>query len=56
MDRWSRQQSVTAYWGIGRHWGSLLSNNARGDLVGHIKVGGWVAGWPCSVESSRILE
>lgn len=37
VQRWSRQQTVTAYWILGLHWGKPVSNNQKGHLVGHIK-------------------
>lgn len=37
VERWSREESVTAYWGMGLRWGRAVSNNAAGHLVGHIK-------------------
>lgn len=37
MERWTRAQTVAAYYGIGLHWGHAVSNNSKGHLVGHIK-------------------
>ncbi len=37
VDRWTRAQSAAAYWGINTHVGRALSQNAKGDLLGHIK-------------------
>lgn len=37
VDRWTRRQTVAAYWILGLHWGRAASNNHRGHLVGHIK-------------------
>ncbi|PSC69343.1 26S protease regulatory subunit 8-like protein A [Micractinium conductrix] len=37
VERWTRAQSVLAYWGMGLYWGNARSNNAAGHLVGHIK-------------------
>ncbi|KAL6781596.1 hypothetical protein ACKKBF_B08640 [Auxenochlorella protothecoides x Auxenochlorella symbiontica] len=37
VGRWSREQTVAAYWIIGLHWGKAVSNNHKGHLVGHIK-------------------
>jgi len=37
VGRWSRKETVTAYYGIGLHWGNPKSNNKKGHLVGHIK-------------------
>lgn len=37
VERWSRQQSVIAYWIIGTFFGKAVSNNKKGHLVGHIK-------------------
>ena len=38
MERWTRAQTVTAYWIMGLHWGKAVSNNKKGHLIGHIKV------------------
>lgn len=40
VDRWGRKETVLAYWGIGLYWGRAVSNNKKGHLIGHIKVGG----------------
>jgi hypothetical protein len=37
VDRWTKAQSAAAYWGIGTYLGRALSQNAKGDLLGHIK-------------------
>ncbi|MDA0653334.1 MAG: TauD/TfdA family dioxygenase, partial [Proteobacteria bacterium] len=37
VDRWTKAQSAAAYWGIGAYLGRALSQNAKGDLLGHIK-------------------
>lgn len=37
VERWSREESVAAYWVMGLHWGAAKSNNKKGHLVGHIK-------------------
>ena len=38
VERYSRREVAIAYWGIGLYWGVALSNNAKGHLIGHIKV------------------
>ena len=37
VDRWTREQTMLAYWGIGTYWGKAQSNNKKGHLIGHIK-------------------
>ena len=37
VERWSRAQAAAAFWGINTHFGRALSQNAKGDLLGHIK-------------------
>lgn len=37
VERWTKAQSAAAFWGIGTHLGRALSQNAKGDLLGHIK-------------------
>ncbi|KAL4447780.1 hypothetical protein ABPG75_004999 [Micractinium tetrahymenae] len=37
VDRWSQQQSILAYWGMGLYWGKVRSINKQGHLLGHIK-------------------
>lgn len=39
VQRYTRQQSVIAYWGMGLYWGRALSQNKKGHLLGHVKVG-----------------
>jgi alpha-ketoglutarate-dependent taurine dioxygenase len=37
----SRYQNAAAFWGIGAHMGTAISQNARGHLLGHVKnIGG----------------
>ena len=36
MDRYSRQETMIAYWGIGTYWGKAQSNNKKGHLIGHV--------------------
>jgi hypothetical protein len=37
VERWSRLESALAFWGIGRHFGDPLPQNAKGHLLGHVK-------------------
>ncbi|KAL4423717.1 hypothetical protein ABPG75_001018 [Micractinium tetrahymenae] len=37
VDRLSRHEVVTAYFGLGTYWGPTLPQNAKGHVVGHIK-------------------
>ena len=37
VERYTREQTIIAYWGIGAHWGKAQSNNKKGHLIGHIK-------------------
>ncbi len=37
VDDWSRLEAAIAYWGIGRHLGRALPNNALGDMIGHVR-------------------
>ncbi|KAI3425042.1 hypothetical protein D9Q98_008420 [Chlorella vulgaris] len=37
VQRWTKEQSVLAYWGMGLYWGSVRPINKQGHLVGHIK-------------------
>ena len=37
VGRMSREEAVAAFWGIGAHFGSARSQNARGHLMGHVK-------------------
>lgn len=37
VGRWSRLESALAYWGIGRHFGDPVSQNAQGHLLGHVR-------------------
>ena len=35
--RMGREEAVAAFWGIGAHFGSARSQNAKGHLMGHVK-------------------
>jgi hypothetical protein len=37
VERWSIRQSATAYFGIGAHFGSARSQNAKGHVLGHVR-------------------
>lgn len=37
VQRWTRQQAAIAFLGIGAHFGSLRSQNAKGHVLGHVK-------------------
>ena len=37
VDRYSREEQAIAYLGLGSHFGSARSQNARGHLLGHVK-------------------
>lgn len=36
-DRFSEEEATIIYWGVGRHLGSLVPQNRKGDLLGHIR-------------------
>lgn len=37
VDRWTRRQVVIAYWGLALYWGNIVSQNAKGHIIGHVK-------------------
>jgi len=37
IERWSRQQTAVAFWGLGRHFGDPVPQNAAGHMLGHVK-------------------
>lgn len=37
VERWSIRESATAYFGIGAHFGSARSQNAKGHVLGHVR-------------------
>lgn len=37
VDRWSREDTAIAYWGIGAHLGEAVTQNALGHVLGHVK-------------------
>ena len=37
VERWTREQSAIAYWGIGAHIGEAVTQNAYGHVLGHVK-------------------
>lgn len=41
VDRWSREETAIAYWGLGTHLGDAVSQNPDGHLLGHVMdIGG----------------
>jgi hypothetical protein len=38
--RWGVERAARAFWGIGTHLGRLIPQNARGDLLGHVRYEG----------------
>ena len=38
VERLGVEASVTAYWGFSLYWGTAVSQNAKGHLIGHVKV------------------
>ena len=37
VERYSRLQTLIAYWGFGLYWGNVVSQNAKAHIVGHVK-------------------
>lgn len=37
VETWTKRESATAFFGIGTHIGNARSQNARGDVLGHVK-------------------
>src|SRR5262245_9575895 len=37
VERWSMREATTAYFGIGSHFGSARSQNAKGHVLGHVR-------------------
>ena len=37
VERWSIRESATAYFGVGAHFGSARSQNAKGHVLGHVR-------------------
>jgi hypothetical protein len=40
IGRWTRREAAIAYLGIGRHLGSMRSQNAQGHILGHVRDAG----------------
>jgi hypothetical protein len=40
VERYSEEESSLAYWGLGLHLGRAVSQNAAGDLLGHVRDAG----------------
>lgn len=38
VQRYTREQTIIAYWGMGLYWGTAVTQNKKGHLIGHIKV------------------
>lgn len=37
VERWTQEQAILAYWGMGLYWGQVRPINKQGHLLGHIK-------------------
>jgi len=37
MDRYSKQDAGTIFWGLGAHFGRAVAQNAYGDVLGHVR-------------------
>ncbi|KAK9919027.1 hypothetical protein WJX75_008803 [Coccomyxa subellipsoidea] len=37
VDKYTRLQTLIAYWGFGLYWGNVVSQNAKAHIVGHVK-------------------
>ncbi len=37
VQRYSREEAIIAYWGIGRYLGEAVSQNAKGHVLGHVQ-------------------
>lgn len=37
VQRYSREQTIIAYWGMGLYWGTAVTQNKKGHLIGHVK-------------------
>jgi hypothetical protein len=37
VQRWSREETAIAYWGLGTHLGDAVSQNPQGHVLGHVK-------------------
>ena len=40
VERYGEEEATIAYWGLGLHLGSAVSQNAAGDLLGHVRDAG----------------
>jgi hypothetical protein len=38
VQKWTREEAILAYWGLGTYWGHAVSQNGKGHLIGHVKV------------------
>jgi len=38
VERWTRAETLVAYWVIGLHWGVPMPQNEKQHLIGHVKV------------------
>lgn len=37
VEKYTREEVVTIYWGFGLWWGNVVSQNGKGHIVGHVK-------------------
>ena len=56
VDRYSRKETIIAYWGFGLYWGKAVSQNKKGHLIGHIKVGSHAACPEKAVEAQLLAD
>ncbi len=46
VERWSRRQAATAFFGLGAHLGNARTQNAQGHVLGHVQDLGWSSSDP----------
>lgn len=49
VQRYSRLQTMVAYWGLGLYLGKAVPQNKKGHLIGHIKVS-FISGSSCTAK------
>jgi hypothetical protein len=52
LERYTLAEAATIFWGLGTHLGAVLSQNAQGHVLGHVKDLGFDAGDP----STRLYQ
>jgi hypothetical protein len=56
VERYSRLQTLIAYWGFALYWGNVVSQNAKAHIVGHVKCAPPACDWRAAAHTSHCMQ